>query len=57
MKQTDEWRELSIAHLLIQKDFNNAIHLNSKDFIKGFPSFSGQATSVTLTRWNIQQAI
>lgn len=57
-KQTDTWRQMAIARLLLQKDFSNAVHINQKDFLsKGFPSFSGQAQTLTLTRWNIQQAI
>jgi general secretion pathway protein J len=55
--QADQWRELAIARLLIQKDFSNAIYLSDKDFGAALlPKFSGQSQQVTLTRWNHQQA-
>jgi|GEM_PF-6212447 len=55
--QADQWRELAIARLLIQKDYSNAVNLSDKDLWANLlPKFSGQSGQVTLTRWNHQQA-
>jgi general secretion pathway protein J len=53
INQSDQWRTLAIARLLIQKDFSNAIDLGPLDVDSALlPGFSGQSSQLTFTRYN-----
>ena len=56
-QQSDQWKAMAVARLLMQKDFSNAVDLDQKDFnVHMFPKFNGSASQLVLTRWNLMQA-